>query len=303
MDFGHLENPAVVDYHLPEVPGFTEIQLSHFKPTTEPNYIIGCPVWGVKQWRGSYYPAKAQPADYLKHYAQLFPTIELNVTHYGMPKPDTLQKWFAVTPDDFTFCAKLPQTISHYRKLKNCFEHVQQFLHQLAVLQHKQGPCFLQLPPTFTFAQAPDVYHFLNDWPQGVPLHIEFRHQSWFTDNALAEWPAELAAHEVGTVVTDTSGRRDVLHLYLTNPTLMVRFVGNHLHPTDFVRLKQWVQRLKELNALGLQQSYFFMHQPDNIYSPQAIEELYRLLALPREANALQQAAKGEAGAVQQSLF
>jgi hypothetical protein len=36
---------------------------------------------------------------------------------------------------------------------------------------------------------------------------------------------------KAGTVISDTSGRRDVLHMYFTTATAFICFVGNDLHP------------------------------------------------------------------------
>jgi hypothetical protein len=77
------------------------------------------------------------------------------------------------------------------------------------------------------------------------------------------------------------AGRRDVLHMRLTTPSAMIRFVGNNLHPTDYTRIDAWVERLKVWFANGLQQLYFFVHEPDNITSPELatylIEKLNRV--------------------------
>jgi uncharacterized protein YecE (DUF72 family) len=87
--------------------------------------------------------------------------------------------------------------------------------------------------------------------------------------------------------MTDVAGRRDVLHLRLTTPILMLRFVGNDLHPTDYQRVKAWVQRIAEWRDLGLQTVYFFAHEPDNNSAPDLarffMEEMNRVcdLGLP----------------------
>jgi uncharacterized protein YecE (DUF72 family) len=70
-------------------------------------------------------------------------------------------------------------------------------------------------------------------------------------------------------VLTDVAGRRDVLHMRLTSPSAMIRFVGNSLHPTDYTRIDDWVERLKMWFDSGLKQLYFFVHEPDNITSPE----------------------------------
>ncbi len=77
-----------------------------------------------------------------------------------------------------------------------------------------------------------------------------------------------LEKHNVASVITDVSGRRDVLHQRLCNGTAMIRFVGNDLHFTDYQRIDEWVLRLKHWFSEGLQQVFFFTHEPENLKAP-----------------------------------
>jgi hypothetical protein len=45
--------------------------------------------------------------------------------------------------------------------------------------------------------------------------------------------------------------------------------VGNGLHPTDYERVDAWVDLMLQWVQQGLQDIYFFSHQPDNILSPE----------------------------------
>src|SRR5215469_5107383 len=77
--------------------------------------------------------------------------------------------------------------------------------------------------------------------------------------------------HELnkGAVITDASGRRDVVHMELPIPHAFIRFVGNSLHPTDYKRCDDWVERIVSWHEMGLQSVWFFMHQHDERYSPE----------------------------------
>ena len=96
-------------------------------------------------------------------------------------------------------------------------------------------------------------------------LHWELRNPDWFGDDsgaAIEGFDAlESAGH--GTVITDVAGRRDVLHMQLTTPVLMLRFVGNGLHKTDYERSDAWIQRIADWWQCGLQAAYIFIHQPE----------------------------------------
>ncbi|MEJ7681105.1 MAG: DUF72 domain-containing protein [Segetibacter sp.] len=78
-----------------------------------------------------------------------------------------------------------------------------------------------------------------------------------------------LSKLNVGYIITDTAGRRDCVHMYLTIPKAFIRFVGNSLDDTDYIRIDAWVDRIKFWLDNGLEELYFFMHMHDEAYSPE----------------------------------
>ncbi|MFX7094743.1 DUF72 domain-containing protein, partial [Acinetobacter baumannii] len=72
-----------------------------------------------------------------------------------------------------------------------------------------------------------------------------------------------------GIVITDTSGRRDCAHMYLTVPKTFIRYVGNSLHATDYTRVDAWIARMKYWIERGMEELYFFMHMHDEAFSPE----------------------------------
>jgi len=64
-----------------------------------------------------------------------------------------------------------------------------------------------------------------------------------------------------------TAGRRDIMHMRLTNNEAFVRFVGAN-HKSDYHRLEEWVDRLWEWHTLGLNNIHFFIHQNMELESP-----------------------------------
>ena len=51
-------------------------------------------------------------------------------------------------------------------------------------------------------------------------------------------------SHTTGTAITDTVGRRDVIHMRLTNTTALIRFITNDLHPTNYLHIDKWSERI-----------------------------------------------------------
>ncbi|MBC5775763.1 DUF72 domain-containing protein [Pontibacter sp. KCTC 32443] len=269
MDFGKLQNIDHVDFTLPSDHPDTQRLLQAHKQDSKPEVYIGLPVWVNKSWIGSIYPATMREKDSLLWYAKQFNTIELNSTHYHIPGDTTIERWRNSVPKGFKFCPKFPQLISHESALRSTQSITATFCEAIAGLEDNLGCSFLQLPPYFGPDQLPDLEEFLKFIPETIPVAVELRHPEWFVDNiASLELFEVLEKYGVGTVLTDVAGRRDVLHMRLTTPSAMVRFVGNGLHPTDYTRIDAWVERLKHWFDNGLQQLYFFVHEPDNTLAP-----------------------------------
>jgi len=282
MEFGKLPDISKVDFSLPADSVATAETLRKYNKSAQFRFYIGCTGWSMKEWVGSYYPAGTKPEGFLKAYGKQFNTIELNTTHYRIPSPEQIQNWKKDTPEDFRFCPKIPQILSHSRDLGLSNPQLLHFCEVTAQLEDKLGACFLQLPPHFGLAQASVLERFVERWPKELPLNVEMRQESWFAGptNERVRAFDSLAKGGIGTVLTDVAGRRDVLHMQLSSPIAMVRFVGNALHHTDYSRIQDWVTRLREWHAQGLQEVYFFTHEPDNLLAPELAAYLHQALAL-----------------------
>mgnify|MGYP001599109633 CR=1 FL=1 len=49
----------------------------------------------------------------------------------------------------------------------------------------------------------------------------------------------------------------------------MIRFVANSKHPTDYVRMDNWIARLKDWKSKGLESAWFFVHSYDETFAPE----------------------------------
>jgi len=275
MKFGKLEDISQVDFALPEDP-LTNQKVYENLDSKDPQFYIGCTGWGMKEWKGIYYPEKTKPENFLFEYGKQFNTIELNSTHYGTPKPEILEKWYGDTPPDFKFCPKLHKAISHRKILGIDSDIIENTVNAYSILKEKLGPIFMQLPPYFDISRASVLESFFKEFPLDIDLSIELRHPSWFEDKNFMDDFQEMAIeYNKGLLITDVSGRRDILHMRICSDYLMIRFVGNGLHPTDFERVDEWAQRLKYYISQGVNNIYFFPHEPNNILAPQLADYLY----------------------------
>ncbi len=275
MKFGKLQDISTVNFALPTDAANTKSILAALSPNISPTLYVGCTGWSMKEWVGHVYPSNAKTKDYLTHYAKQFNTIELNTTHYRIPTIETIQKWRTTATTDFRFCPKIPQAISHSSGMGLNDGKLRAFCESIQQLAEKLGCCFMQMPPYFDTSRLAVLATFLEEMPTSIPLAIEIRHESWFrTENHLLPLVALAKAKNCALVITDVAGRRDVLHQQLTNNIAIIRFVGNDLHPTDYTRIDEWVQRLKNWFAQGVSEVYFFTHEPDNIKAPELAKYL-----------------------------
>jgi uncharacterized protein YecE (DUF72 family) len=269
MEFGRVDNLEGMDFSLPKDHNSIKKILSA-GVSKKVQVYCGCPIWTEKGWVGSIYPSKAKPADYLKYYAQQFNSIELNGTHYQIPDTATLNKWKAMASEGFQFCPKVPQVISHSKDLSQMKDAFNSFLNTMQHLEMHLGPIFLQVSPNFTDKQSSQLIELLESKSTTVELAIELRHPSWFEQSqAFNDLCNYLYKHQIHTVITDTAGRRDVIHQRLSTKTAFIRFTANDLHASDFQRLDEWTARVSDWINLGLERLYFFMHTPTKSLTPQ----------------------------------
>lgn len=270
MDFGKLPSVERVNFALPpDPPGNAEVLGAAAHELGKACIYLGATGYNMRPWVGKWYPPGTKDKDYLRHYGAQFNTIEHNTTHYRIPDAATVARWRADTPDDFRFCPKIPQTISHARDLGLSGGQIQLFCREIEGLGQKLGPCFLQLPPYFSPRDLAVLLRFSDVFSPHIPLAVELRHEAFFADAAASDdFFALLRAAHYSPVITDVAGRRDVCHMRLSNATVLIRFVGNALHPSDYARVRDWAARLKTWFDQGLKAAYFFTHEPDNLLAP-----------------------------------
>jgi len=276
MDFGKVDISEInkIDFTLANDSTFTNETLKQSTQTVEPKIDIGCAKWGRKEWLGKIYPAKTKDADFLKEYVKHFNCIELNATHYKMPDPAGIRKWREKASGlDFKFCPKITQSISHFGNLAPTpilDRQTKEFIIGVSAFEENLGPIFLQLSDKFSPAKKENLYAYLQKIPKDLSFFLEVRHSDWFGDKTIRKELLEvMRENNIGAVITDTSGRRDLVHMELTIPKTFIRFVGNNVHPTDYTRIEEWAKRIKTWLDKGLHEVYSFMHNTDEKNSPE----------------------------------
>ncbi|HKA24828.1 MAG TPA: DUF72 domain-containing protein [Candidatus Eisenbacteria bacterium] len=141
--------------------------------------------WSYPEWKGHFYPEKLATKDMLAFYGTHFSTVEVNNTFHRMPRPNVLEGWASVVPDDFSFVLKVSQSITHFKRLKNAGDSVDYLVKNSAGLGAKLGPYLVQLPPNLR-KDAALLRDFLPLFPPPTRCAVEFRHTSWYDDETYA---------------------------------------------------------------------------------------------------------------------
>jgi uncharacterized protein YecE (DUF72 family) len=166
--------------------------------------IVGTSGYSYKEWKGTFYPDDLPASKMLAFYAQHFSSVEINNTFYRMPDEKLLSKWGSEVPDGFTFVLKAPQRITHQKKLTAIEPDVNQLFHVAASLGAKLGPVLFQLPP-YLRKETEKLHELLELVPRGQRAALEFRHESWFSDDTYAV----LREHDAALCAADTDEVRD----------------------------------------------------------------------------------------------
>lgn len=278
MDFGKVEETtdlSKINFKLPpDHPGTAKV-LAKSPVAKKTNFYVGCAKWGRPDWVGKIYPPKTKAGDFLEHYARKFNAIELNATFYRMPYKKQIEGWKSKVGKDFKFCPKFVDQITHLRRLKNTKELLDEFLEAIYAFEDNLGPIFLMPHPQMAPKSMETIQAFIESVPKDVQLFIELRNPAWFNDQKVFDeaWNT-FEKLKTGSVITDATGRRDCVHMRLTTKEAFIRFVGNGLHPTDYTRVDDWVNRMKKWTDEGIKTVYFFMHQHEEIYSPELAKYL-----------------------------
>jgi uncharacterized protein YecE (DUF72 family) len=219
---------------------------------------IGCSGWNYAHWRhGVFYPERCPAARWLRYYAQLFDTVELNNTFYRLPRTTAVARWVAETPPRFVFAVKVSRYVTHIKRLAETEIHLPLLLERIQPLLHspKLGPLLWQLPPTFR-RDDERLAAALGVFPPALRHAVEFRHESWFAPDVMAL----LRERNVALVIADRPEIAAFQTHELTADFTFVRFhhgsrgVGGNYSERE---LDGWGERLRGWNERGDVFAYF----------------------------------------------
>ncbi len=234
--------------------------------------FIGTSGWTYADWRGRFYPARLPQREWLAYYAARFPTVELNVTTYRLPKERDVARWAAV-PEAFRYTVKLSRLITHRRAPGTPQRFVDNFFAAVAPLQSKIANVLAQLPPYLERDDAA-LAQLLAALPPTHRYVVEFRHPSWYAEpvyRALRARGIPLCLHDLAGSVTPHVITGPVLYVRLHGPVRA--YAGSYRR----ARLVTWAQAIRELSG-EVEETYVYFNNDERAFAPRNAATLRELL-------------------------
>jgi uncharacterized protein YecE (DUF72 family) len=261
--------------------------------------LIGTQGWSYPAWVGPFYPAGSRQGDFLQIYARAFSTVEVDATFYATPPAPVVAGWRDRVPEGFRFALKVPQEITHERRLRDADAALGHFVERADLLGDRLGVLLLQLPPDFepTFAAREALDRFLGELPGAHRWAMEFRDPRWIEPPTLDR----LRARGVALACAESRWiRKDRVLAALAEPTApfaYVRWMGPDRQLTDFARvqvdreeeLETWAAALRGVSP-RVSSIYGYVNNHYQGHAPASARSLQRLLNQPRvEPDALRE--------------
>ncbi|TLY09104.1 MAG: DUF72 domain-containing protein [Thaumarchaeota archaeon] len=162
--------------------------------------ISGTCGWSYQEWVGAFYPNNRVAK--LPFYSRVFNSVEVDSSFYRAPSKLMVAGWIRATGADFKFSLKIPQTVTHDKRLEGVEREFLDFVDLVEPIARagKLGCLLLQLPPDFMFKERDSLESFFNLLPKDIHVAVEFCHESW---NRKQTWDL-LEKYGVANTVTDS---------------------------------------------------------------------------------------------------
>lgn len=251
---------------------------------------IGTQGWNYADWAGPFYPRGTKTADYLGLYVRAFDTVEIDSTFYAIPSEAAITSWKGRASDGFIYSLKLPQEITHARRLEASAGVLEAFCARVRGLGTSLGAVLVQLPPDFSPRSWGALAAFLPLLPRDIRFAVEFRDRAWVAEDRLDALLELLGAHRAALALCDSKWLpRDTMIAIAGRPSAdfaYLRWLGPR-ELTDFSRmqidrspeLRQWAEAVRDLAArVDCVYAYFNNHYEG--HSPLSANRFKKMLGL-----------------------
>ena len=214
--------------------------------------LVGASGFSFASWRPGFYPAGTRNDDFLRFYAGVLSTVEVNSSFYRLPSAETFERWAATVPDGFRFAVKMPRAITVYGRV----DDAPAFCERVRALGDRLGPLLVR--PADDRKRDDGFLRALLDgidddlWPA-----FDLRHPSWDGVEELLEG-------------------RDAVRVNQLDAPAPFRYLRLREPPYDDAALGAWADRLRPLLDDGVAVHCYFRHEDE----PTAPAYARRLLEL-----------------------
>ncbi len=206
--------------------------------------------WSYTFWRGSFYPEKLAPNEFLAYYAKQFNTVEVDSTFYRIPRKQTVTDWKEQTPAGFLFSLKFPQIITHVKMLKDCEEETRIFLERVKLLKEKLGPLLLQFSNAFGEDHLPILREFLALLPHEHRYVVEVRNEKLLNDSLyslLRESNVVLAWVDSPFMPANSEVTSDFLYVRWEGNRKTIKGTLGKVEVNRVAEIKLWAEKINPL--------------------------------------------------------
>ncbi len=229
-------------------------------------YFIGTSGYSYPAWKGTFYPRSLPSKEMLEFYASQFSAVENNGTFRKLPSLEVAQSWTADVPKQFRFALKAPQSITHYKRLKDVDDVASDLIDLANALKKNRGPILFQLPPNFK-KDIDRLETFLTLIGQRAPVAFEFRHLSWFDSETFAC----LKRHKSALCIADAADLPQVDFVATANWA----YLRLRRERYTAKQLQGWIDKLENAK---LREAYVFFKHEDTGTGPKLARRFMKLI-------------------------
>ena len=223
---------------------------------------LGTSGFSYNDWVGNFYPTGIPKREWLTYYAREFNACEVNSSYYALPQPSTLKAMAEKTDEDFLFCFKANQEMTHQREDNaRIFEAFHQVLEPV-IADGKFGCILAQFPYSFRLNRHNwDYLKLFRERLGELPVVVEFRNAQWVSSEVF-DWLRHL---DLGFCCVDEPQLPNLLPplAEATSKTGYVRFHGRNSakwweHEQAYERydysyspseLSEWLPKIQKLDS------------------------------------------------------
>jgi uncharacterized protein YecE (DUF72 family) len=201
------------------------------------------------------FPEEFQAASRLKYYSTFFNSLEVNSSHYKIPRERTVANWALDVNRDFKFTFKLSREITHTKHLDFDANWIEKFLPPISAVNDKKACVLIQFPPGLSLSNMHELERLFtsincSSFSQGWRLAIEFRNKDWYNEDTyeiLRANKASFVIHDMPASHTPMlESTSDFMYLRFHGPTGNYRGSYSEAYLAEYAGyIKTWISEGK----------------------------------------------------------